>query len=285
MNEGVLSADPVAVKKAYDEWLLLTRAQLLYANKLKKFWIDEQKARMLTELSKQSHSAKVTTAEMVKKYGLEETLELAQMAQVQAATYQKDRTKQTDEAAQGGFGDTLAVTELAAIFGYSTANYTIINKVLRNDPKTQEDRNTIAAGSDKFGAYIEAGRSGLAKLPVFKGDLIRCNKTMWQGLIDEVRTTGGFQEKSFMSAGKQKASGFGDVEVHIKGNKSGRDVSMFSLHQSEGEVLFPPGAKFKLEGGTVVDTNGTTRVLRNATDFVQHVTLATKVATLRFREL
>ena len=68
---------------------------------------------------------------------MEETLGLAQMAQVQAITYQKDPTKQADEAAQGGFGEKLAVCELASIFGYSTANYGIINKVRRNDPKTQ----------------------------------------------------------------------------------------------------------------------------------------------------
>ena len=284
MMNGVLAADPKIVKAKHDEWLLLVKAQALYAGKLKKFWIDDQNARLREELRRPADLARANTVAMLKKYGMEETLGLAQMAQVQAVTYQKDPTKQADEAAQGGFGEKLAVCELASIFGYSTAHYSIINKVLRNDPKTQEDQDAIAAGSDKFSAYIENGKSGLAKLPVFKGDLIRCNKIMWQGFLDEVTTNGGFKEKSFMSAGKKKASGFGDVEVHIQGNKSGRDISMFSLHQTEGEVLFPPGASFTFTGGTVVDANGIEQVMATRAEFARYVTLATKVATLRFKE-
>ena len=48
-----------------------------------------------------------------------------------------------------------------------------------------------------------------------------------------------------MSTGLTKVPGFGDVETHITDIKTGKEITMLSLHEGEGEVLFPPGSKFK----------------------------------------
>ncbi len=51
---------------------------------------------------------------------------------------------------------------MAAIYGYSTADYTAIGQLLRG--KAPEDASTakqaLEANKQKFAAYIEAGKSG-----------------------------------------------------------------------------------------------------------------------------
>lgn len=286
MTEGVRGANPAAVKKAYDEWEKLVQAKTGFTLKLKKLWLADQSIRCRDELAAlPEKGAQSNAAAMMKAYGLTETLELAQMAEIQAVAYQKIPANKNDEVAQGNFNKKLDISELAAIFGYSTANYNVINKVLRNKPVTADDQAAIAAAKLKFDAYIRSAVTGLAKLPVYKGDVIRCNKIFWQPFIDEVTRTGQFSEASFMSSGKKKVSGFGNLDVHISGIKTGRDISLFSLHQTEGEILFPPGATFELVEAEVTGADGTVQKITRFQDFATYVSVATKSGSFSFKQI
>lgn len=200
---------------------------------LKSLWLADQKKRM-TELGHKAQAAKKSSPshDMARAYGEEQMLEMAQMAEVQAANPGMDPNRDADKLDTG---------EKAAIYGYSTADYTEIGQLLRAD-------NPDPAQQRKYAAYIECGVAGLAKLPPVPASmkLVRCDKTFWAAFAQDLVRTGLRVERSFMSSGTSKIPGFGDLEMHISGIKTGKNIKMFSLHQKEDEVLFPPGATFKL---------------------------------------
>ena len=282
LEEGLAAADPAKVKAAYEAWIRLGQERKRIADRLKPMWLADQNQRMLAEAgkSKASHNVRVANG-----YGKEAMLEMAQMAEVQALEYKKRRA--TDALAQGDWHKKLEVSELAAIYGYSTADYTPIGKLLRAKRDTTEQLEALKSLLAKYGDYIKAAESGLAKLPLYTGQgVIRCTKSLWQGTIDEIARTGVHVEKSFMSVGKKKVTGFGDIEWHFDKFTTGKDISMFSLHQSEGEILFPPGAKFKFVRGELPNPNGGEPIkIPNHTQFASHVTPETKAGVFVFEQV
>ncbi len=213
-------------------------------------------------------------------------LELAQMAEVQASRYKATPTGRSDPLAQGDWRKQtkIEVAELAAIYGYSTADYTVIGEILRKkEPKTDAERKTLENNKKRFDHFIKAGEAGLKKLPVYKGEAVRCNRTVWQGMIDGLATDGICAEPSFMSAAKKLVPGFGEIVWHIKNIKTGKDISMFSLHQSEGEILFPPGSKFKFINALVESANGTVFITKHE-DIPAFVTTKTTVGEFWFEQ-
>ncbi len=113
---------------------------------------------------------------------------------------------------------------------------------------------------------------------------MRCTKSLWPETIKAIATTGAHVEKSFMSVGKKKVAGFGDIEWHFDKCKTGKDITMFSLHQSEGEILFPPGSKFRFIKGEVLSATGEKIEFSDARQFSTHVTPETKVGKFWFEQ-
>ncbi len=279
IREGLIAADPARVKKVFDEWAPLVAKRDELATKLRKAWIDDQKSRFKaqTKGNKNHPNVKVAGA-----YGTDAMLELAQMAEVQAIQYKKIPANAADPVAQGDWHTKLDVCELAAIYGYSTADYTPVAQVLRDSPKgTDAEKAALEANKKKFGDYIKAAESGLAKLPAYTGGaVVRCTKSLWQNTIDAITRTGEHVEKSFMSAGKKQVAGFGDIVWEIDQVTTGKDISLFSLNQTEGEVLFPPGSKFRFVSAEVTGDDGEVAKVSDHTQFGAHVSPTTKVAKI-----
>jgi hypothetical protein len=140
--------------------------------------------------------------------------------------------------------------EVAALYGYSTQDFSSINTIKRGNaaslPPEVQKRN--------FEPYIEACTSALNKLPVYKGTVTRCDKNLPDVVLNELIKSGTRTDPAFVSTGLETVPGFGEIVSIISGIKTGREMTMFSLHEGEGEVLFPPGATFKLT--KFVDSDG-----------------------------
>ena len=68
--------------------------------------------------------------------------------------------------------------------------------------------------------------------------------------IEETRFTSTSSDGRFNSSA--------NVQLRINNNKSGRDVDSISINRGENEVLFPPGAKFRVV--SIRNENGKTIV-------------------------
>jgi len=279
IREGLIAADPARVKKSFDEWAPLVAKREELAKKLRKAWIDDQKSRFKAQTKGNKNHLNVKVAGA---YGTDAILELAQMAEVQAIQYKKIPANAADPVAQGDWHTKLDVCELAAIYGYSTADYTPVAQVLRDSPKdTDAEKAALEANKKKFGEYIKAAESGLAKLPAYNGGpVVRCTKSLWPDTIDAINKTGEHVEKSFMSAGKKQVAGFGDIVWEIDQVTTGKDITLFSLHQTEGEVLFPPNSKFRFVRAEVVGDDGQKAKIDDHGQFGAHVSPATKIAKI-----
>ena len=284
INNGLLAANPASVKKAFDLWAPLVARRNELAGELKKIWLADQTARLEKEAGKSKASSNIR---MANSYGKEAVMELAQMAEIQAIRYANSPANKNAPVAQGDWHKKLEIAELAAIYGYSTADYTAIGQLLRGrPPENDAQKQMLEANKKRFAEYIEAGKKGLAKLPAYKGEPgVRCTKSLWQETIDEIATTGAHVEKSFMSVGKKKVAGFGDIEWHFVKFTTGKDITMFSLHQTEGEILFPPGSKFKFIKGEVLDASNQKVEFSDARQMAKHVTPATKVGKFWFEQI
>jgi hypothetical protein len=125
--------------------------------------------------------------------------------------------------------------EVMAIYSYTTNDiYKKLNQTLNRGRK---------ADKEKYGAMVDIINNGLAKLPKFKGSVIRFERkgsvNSWQP--GKIKTF-----KAFTSSSKKK--GFcwsGNTKMKIK-SKTGRYIGMMSAFPNEEEVLFPPNKKFKV---------------------------------------
>lgn len=115
--------------------------------------------------------------------------------------------------------------------------------------------------SEEVATDIEMAEEALDKLPpvncaekvVYRGDWQE--KDMQEGDViteDGFMSTSECQSEAIKFAGKCKAYQNGQsrtpvvFEIHLKENSRGRDISNYSVHSRENEVLFPPGFKYKI---------------------------------------
>lgn len=164
------------------------------------------------------------------------------------------------------FTDQDKVTAVRAWIGSEIENYVQTSK-LKNYPGIKEHEYAIlrAYTGDHYGqwnsrlrdgyyssdyglqALVEAANEGLSKLPIYRGTVMRGIGTYNLDRLFTVYREGVVvQEQAFVSTGKSR--GFtGNVTFQIQ-SKTGRDVSGLSQHPGEvgGEVLFGPGARFKV---------------------------------------
>jgi hypothetical protein len=129
----------------------------------------------------------------------------------------------------------LAIDEIIAIRAYSAESWAILNSALR-----LKDAKELT----RLGEFINLMKSGLSKLPIFKGTV---NRTIGMQVGDaaaKYRVGATVVEDAFTSAtfGKTVAQREGNV-LQIIESANGRNITAVAVH-AESEVLFAPGAKF-----------------------------------------
>ena len=291
LTQAFTSVDPEAAQKIFERWKTLVAARQTIEERLKPIWLDRQKERFLKDFKANRDTP---SADMRNQIGEETMLQRGQMAEVQVATYCEQLARTAEGARKAKqlleVCQKLEVGELAALYGYSTADYASIAELLRKQGAanlSKADQDRVAALDRRFNASITVLLNALAKLPIYAGrPLIRCEKALWQGFIDEIAATGARVEKSFSSAGLKKVAGFGDIEVTITSCKTGREITMFSLHLTEGEVLFPAGSRFVFEKAQVVSiATGRTETFTDPKLLPTHVSVEkTKAGSFWFRQ-
>lgn len=259
---GYKKFDEALVESAYNDFKTLIKKLDDCADKLTDLYQRDLEKRLKKDNSRARKKAKkinkkakagqpavspVSSSESMKDFLEDDFFKMAQMGLVMAEKYreQNPNTKKLTKKMELG--------EIAAIYGYSTQDYTSINAQLRGTPVKGID-------AAKLSGYIDACVKGLASLPAFTGaKVVRCEKSA-EFFLSEVVSSGKRTESAFMSTGLTKVPGFGDVEIYISPVTTGKEITAFSLHQKEGEVLFPPNSEFQFEqfvppnGKTITDT-------------------------------
>ncbi|HSH94562.1 MAG TPA: hypothetical protein VK968_10490, partial [Roseimicrobium sp.] len=245
------------------------------AASMRELWLHDQSKRFQQEVAEgRGEKSKL----MAKNLGEAQFLEMAQMAETLA--------KNKHGLKLNLFGPEhdpailiapMTLAEIASLYGYSTQDFTTLNGILRGtraNPADEAKASSADAGTKPVPAppvkskdgkplracdipaphidytpYVESCKSALTKLPVFKGKKVfRADKDLPDFLIEEIIENGTMTQKSFVSCGLQKVPGFGEWVSEISGVQTGREITMFSLHSTEGEVLFPPGSVFRFKG-------------------------------------
>lgn len=153
--------------------------------------------------------------------------------------YQKDDVCDRLEKSDAASYKKLNVEEVLAIHAYTENDYYKgINKVLRS-------RSVSKAERERYTPIINLMKSGLKKLPVYKGNVIRWvswSETTLKRL--KVGSTKVF--KAFTSSSKKpNFTWSGNTKLQIKAYKA-HFIGMISQYPTEEEVLFMPNSKFKV---------------------------------------
>ena len=129
----------------------------------------------------------------------------------------------------------LSIDEIIAIRAYSGESWSYVNAALRvKDPKELT----------RLGQFIDLMKSGLSKLPVFRGKVTRTIGMSTPDAVQKYRVGATIVEDAFTSTtfGKGVAQREGTVFLTIE-SSTGRNITAAAIH-NESEVLFSPGAKF-----------------------------------------
>jgi len=124
--------------------------------------------------------------------------------------------------------------QLIAIRGYTSNDYAILNKALR-----EKDVKELA----RLKPYIEGATSGLKQLPSYSGTVLRGESGTIANYLGKEGQVVTFD--AFTSTDKVRAFP-GDVELAIE-SRTGKEIDLISEYKRvETEVLFPPGSQFKI---------------------------------------
>ena len=163
----------------------------------------------------------------------------------------EETVKQIRSGPHAALAKALSDTELLAVVGYTGGDFQIINSSLWRQSK--RDLTTLKP-------YIGALSSALAKLPSYQGTVYRITYMRDRHALDPGRvvTPQGFTSTSMPGGGSMVS---GDVKLIIQ-SKTGKRIDYFSDAPYESEVLFAPGARFKVVGrGVDADSGLETRTL------------------------
>ena len=131
-----------------------------------------------------------------------------------------------------GLEGKISPAHASAIIAYTGNHYGPVNKEMRIGAMTQEQWD-----------YAKALNDALDKLPPKPSVSVR-GTTVPPAALALYQPGAIVEERAFTSTGKgKKFSGPHTFEIH---GKTGRDVSKLSSHQSENEVLFKSGTRFKV---------------------------------------
>lgn len=142
----------------------------------------------------------------------------------------------------------VSTPEVDALVGYTGPAYAPMNRFTRGQMKSDYFKQA-------FGGYCGLASSALGKL----GDgQVKQSQRGWRsipngdaGIIENLYNREYVDEAGFMSttANSDQSSFAGPVSLQISAT-SGVHIGNFSWYPSEGEILFPPGTRFKVKGFT-----------------------------------
>lgn len=154
--------------------------------------------------------------------------------------------KTAAEAAQAAHPElaALSIEELVAIRAYTKESWSFINAALRLENAKEFTR---------LGRFIDLMKSGIGKLPIFKGTVRRTIALSVEDAAKKYKVGATVVEDAFTSTtfGKAVAQREGNVLLTIE-SSTGRNITSIAEH-AESEILFLPGAKFKV---TKVERHG-----------------------------
>lgn len=140
----------------------------------------------------------------------------------------------------------MTTLEKVALYGYTCADYKVLNPALWNqgskplDPGVRAHIDHATSAIKKAPVYAEIHKSGL---PVATERGV-ADPTGAPGWVQSRYTDGGtVTEAGFFSTTRNKAAGQYTMKVFGQGH----DVSAFSAWPGEKEVLFPPGTEFRIK--------------------------------------
>lgn len=137
--------------------------------------------------------------------------------------------------------------EVAALSWYTDDGYKDMNKVLRGVADADVDQK--AAKAD-----IKMAVAAMEKMPKFEGTVVRglnlddATPEQIDAVVNQYKTGKVITEKAFLSTatGGVTPAYSGTAVLYTIKSKNGRSVKDVSAYPWEDEVLFPPGAKFKV---------------------------------------
>ena len=131
----------------------------------------------------------------------------------------------------------LSPGEVAAVFNYSTNDYSSINACCRNG-------NFMYQGqvSETLKQKIQVTDQTLAKLPNYTGGMTMRGQFPWDGWEKEVKVGQIYRPKAYWSTGVKMSFDY-PIQWSVFG-KSGKSIEAMSEKPYETEVLFPREAEF-----------------------------------------
>jgi len=130
----------------------------------------------------------------------------------------------------------IPIEDLVAVKGYITEDYGVIDAALRQVDMAELER---------LDAYIRVATSGLYQLPAYRGSVYR-GATLSDEIVARYIPGAIVREHAFVSTVANPAIRFSGNTMFVIASVNGRDVSMFSDHPEEGEVVFFTGTLFKV---------------------------------------
>jgi ADP-ribosyltransferase exoenzyme len=142
----------------------------------------------------------------------------------------------------------LTQEEVAAMIGYTSSDYQILNSALRAKNKTELLR---------LAPYIDRASGGLSRLPNYVGVVYR-GASPPASVVSQYVVGNVVEEAAYMSTSYIKGANFpGNVQYTIL-SKTGKQIDFLSMFKNEKEILFAPGSRFKVLD--VTHTGGITHV-------------------------
>lgn len=129
--------------------------------------------------------------------------------------------------------------DLIALRIYTTGEFGKINLALR-----QADPARLA----ELQPYLERARAGLRELPAYEG-VAYASRSMTDDMLSAYQPGEIVEELAFTSASKpgtQAASREGNIAFTYR-SMTGRDISNISATPAEGEILFAPNTRFRVQ--------------------------------------
>ncbi|UTC27957.1 hypothetical protein [Stenotrophomonas phage A1432] len=138
--------------------------------------------------------------------------------------------------------------EVGAIRAYTGSTYRALNNALRAGKYS----------SDPFlQAYVEAAQHGMSKMPKFKGATARgltLHNDQLKAMLSTYHKGAIVEDAAFVSSSYGNQAAFsGNVYMKIE-SKTGVNVSRYSQYDTEREVLYMPGTRFRVDN--VEQVNG-----------------------------
>ena len=137
----------------------------------------------------------------------------------------------------------LSPADRAAIRDYSDRGYERMNQQLR-------DHELMAPIRRKVTTLTAA----LNRLPPYVGDVYRGTTLHDTDSLERYRSVGSIvTEDAFVSTSRSPLKMYGGNVLFYMMSKRGRDISAWSAHPEEEEILFRPASRFKVLAFTEAD--------------------------------